>query len=42
MEAPNLHKLTWLEFKSGSAEALHSLYKQHYLGRFLQVFKSPA
>jgi len=32
MEAPNLHKLTWLEFKSGSAEALHSLYKQHYLG----------
>ena len=32
MEAPNLHKTTWLEFKSGSEAALHNLYKQHYLG----------
>lgn len=32
MEAPNLHRITWLEFKSGSEKALHNLYKQHYLG----------
>ncbi|WP_183557912.1 RNA polymerase sigma factor [Mucilaginibacter sp. SP1R1] len=32
MEGPNLHKITWLEFKSGSEKALHNLYKQHYLG----------
>jgi RNA polymerase sigma factor (sigma-70 family) len=32
MEAPNLHKTTWIEFKNGSEEALHNLYRQHYLG----------
>jgi RNA polymerase sigma factor (sigma-70 family) len=32
MEGPNLHRITWLEFKSGSEVALHDLYRQHYLG----------
>jgi RNA polymerase sigma factor (sigma-70 family) len=32
MEAPNLHKTTWIEFKNGSEGALHNLYRQHYLG----------